>query len=70
MDSFSSPGGANSRNSGGTRHLSDPTRIFFAGCLIRRRENCGITAMIRVFWLTHGKYKWFRIVEANFPVKP
>jgi hypothetical protein len=69
MSSFNSARGADSRNSDDTRHLSDPTRVFFARYLIRRRENCGIAAVIRVLRLTHGKYKPFELWQ-QIPVKP
>ena len=64
MSSFNSARGADSRNSDDTRHLSDPTRVFFARYLIRRRENCGIAAVIRVAANTR-KVQTFRIVAAN-----
>ncbi len=65
MISFSSPCSIRSRNSRDARHLSDATRIFFAVCLIRRRSNCGIAAMIRIFPLTYGEYGDFWTNQFN-----
>jgi len=69
MSSFSLFGGSDSRNSVGGCYRFDPTRVFFGRCLIRRRGNCGIGAMIRVFRLTCGKYKHFEFSQ-RIPLKP
>jgi len=46
--SFSSPRGANSRNSAELRHLSDLTRVFLRCLFDSRVGNCDIAAMIRI----------------------
>jgi hypothetical protein len=48
MHSFSSLGGANSRNSGGRSHLFDLTRFFFRCLFDSQRGKYGIAAMIRI----------------------
>jgi hypothetical protein len=48
MESFSSAGGVDSRNSGGASHLFDLTRFFFRCLFDSRRAKYGIAAMIRI----------------------
>ena len=64
MESFSSSGGLDSRNSVGASHLFDVTRFFFRYLFDSRRAKYGIAAMIRLFCANSRTHLCFRSFDS------